>query len=80
MKKILSGFILLSLIFPYSTTSEASPQSSLSEIYKTGKIQLVPELVITDDNLPDGILFMEPRNMSADPEGNIIEIASDFWT
>jgi hypothetical protein len=45
-------FILLSFV-----TYPAPGNPPLGEIYKSGKIELIPELIITSDNLPDDFIM-----------------------
>jgi hypothetical protein len=46
-------------------------QTPLAELYKTGKINLKLDLRITDENLPDGMFFENPMEMTCDEAGNI---------
>jgi hypothetical protein len=41
----------------------------LADIYKTGRVRLVEEIRITDDQLPDHVIFENPRGIADDADG-----------
>jgi hypothetical protein len=61
---VLSFLALIVLLCP-------AGQGSLAEIYKTGKVKFVPEMVIDGRSLPEGVLFVGPVDIALDPSGRI---------
>jgi hypothetical protein len=43
----------------------------LAEIYKTGKVKFVPEMVIDGRSMPEGVLFVGPVDIALDPSGRV---------
>ena len=64
-----AGAVLL--FFTLAVLSSPAERESLAEIYRSGKVRLVPELVIEGRSLPEGILFVGPVDISVDPSGRI---------
>ena len=48
-----------------------SDQGILGDVYKTGKVRFVPEMIINGSSLPDGVLFVGPVDIAFDPAGQI---------
>jgi len=71
MKNIILSIVVIGMLFGMPLSIEAAPQTSLANLYKTGKITLKQELLITDENLPDEMFFENPREVTVDNEGNI---------
>jgi len=44
---------------------------SLAEIYKTGKVRIIPEATITNDSMLDGDIFESPTDLAEDKDANI---------
>jgi len=71
MKKFIFSLIVFGLICGGPFLIKAAPQSSLADLYKTGKVRLEQELLINDDNLPEGIFFQRPMGVTMDHEDNL---------
>ncbi|MCJ7580379.1 MAG: 6-bladed beta-propeller [Candidatus Aminicenantes bacterium] len=71
MKKLFLSQVLIVIFCAGAIQTNASPQTSLTDLYKTGKASLNLELRITDENLPEGTFFQNPMEMTGDQEGNI---------
>ncbi len=71
MKNIILSLIAIVLLLGGPFSLAAAPQTSLADLYKTGKIKLELELLITDENLPEGIFFEHPTGVAGDLDGNI---------
>jgi len=61
------------LIFIMALLCIASPttEKTLSDLYKTGKIRLLPELSLDEDSLPDDVFLESPIDFAIDSEGNL---------
>lgn len=46
-------------------------QGTLAELYRTGKVRLVPELIIDANSLPKDVLFVGLTAVSSDSKGNV---------
>lgn len=62
---------LFILILPYLISSLEGNEKPLSDLYKSGKVRFVPELVIDDNSMPDGVFFERPSDIACDNKGNI---------
>ncbi|MCJ7681471.1 MAG: hypothetical protein MUP70_12145 [Candidatus Aminicenantes bacterium] len=69
MKNSWIGLVLTGLILAVWSPGLVGRGKSLAELYKTGKIRLVPDVVITDENLPDEVYFQMPSGLTVDAEG-----------
>ncbi|MCX6560789.1 MAG: 6-bladed beta-propeller [Candidatus Aminicenantes bacterium] len=47
------------------------PAQSQADLVKTGRVQLVAEARVSDDGLPEGVLFQNPRCLAVDAKGNV---------
>jgi hypothetical protein len=63
---------LLALIIPICSAD----QGSLADVYRSGRIRFVPEMVVDGKSLPEGMLFVGPVEIAFDPSGRIF--ALDF--
>ncbi|MFC2160064.1 6-bladed beta-propeller [Acidobacteriota bacterium] len=71
MKNIILSLIAVALLLGGPFSLVAVPQTSLADLYKTGKIRLEQKLLITDDNLPDEMFFEYASGVTSDNGGNI---------
>ena len=71
MKKITLSLFVFVLLCGGTFMSIAAPQTSLADLYKSGKIRLEQKLLITDENLPEEVYFLDPREVAGDLDGNI---------
>ncbi len=53
-----------------------SPAQAPTELFMTGRVRLVAEARVSDDGLPEGVLFQNPRGLAVDAKGNVY--ISDF--
>jgi len=44
---------------------------SLAELYRSGRVMLVEEVRISDESLPDGLIFQNPRGVAVDAQGRV---------
>ena len=65
------GILLLALSVSTIIDSIPSGQKSLADIYRIGKIRLIPELTINDETLPEDVFLESPRDLAFDASGNI---------
>ena len=75
MKESIKSMLFLLLIFAiYADTdaihADVDPKI-LSDLYKTGKILLRPELALDDQSMPKGVIFESPFDIEEDPRGNV---------
>ncbi len=68
MKESIKSMLFLLLIF--AIHADADPKI-LSDLYKTGKILLRPELTLDDQSMPKGVIFEHPFDIEEDPSGNV---------
>lgn len=71
VKKIILGLVLFSLLCGGPFWAAAAPQTSLADLYKTGKVKLKLELRITDEDLPEEMFFESAMGVAGDQDGNI---------
>ena len=75
MKESVKSILFLLLIFAIYADTDAihadTDQKMLSDLYKTGKIFLRPELVLDDQSMPKGVIFESPFDIEEDPRGNV---------
>ncbi len=71
MKNIILSLFAFVLYLGGPFSLVAAPQTSLAELYKTGKVRLELELRITDDNLPEEMFFESAMGVAGDLDGNI---------
>ncbi len=53
-----------------------SPAQTPADLFKSGRVKLVAEARVSDDGLPEGVLFQNPRCLAVDAKGNVY--VSDF--
>jgi len=58
--------IISSLIYPPLSSGQIP-----ADLFKSGRVLLVEEVRVTDNNLPDTALFQNPRSLAFDSQGNI---------
>jgi hypothetical protein len=46
-------------------------QKPLAELYKTGKVRFVQEIVLDEKTMPKDVLFVGPVDIACDPAGNV---------
>ena len=63
--------ILMALSVSMIIGSTSSGQKSLADIYRTGKIRFIPELIIDDKSFPEDIFFVSPIGICFDDKNNI---------
>ena len=68
MKESIKSMLFLLLIFAIHADAD---QKILSDLYKTGKILLRPELALDDQSMPKGVIFESPFDIEEDPRGNV---------
>lgn len=75
MKESIKSMLFLLLIFAIHADADAihadADPKMLSDLYKTGKILLRPELVLDDQSMPKGVIFESPFDIEEDPRGNV---------
>jgi len=71
VKKIVLSLVLFSLICGGPFWAAVAPQTSLADLYKTGKVKLKLELRITDEDLPEEMFFESAMGVAGDQDGNI---------
>jgi len=71
MKKNILILVVFGLLCGGPFLIAAPQQTSLADLYKSGKIRLEQKLLITDENLPEGSFFENPRGVTGDLDGNI---------
>jgi hypothetical protein len=69
-KAVVSVGAVLSLL-TVSVPICPADQGSLADIYRTGKVRFVPEMVIDGQSLPEGVLFVGPVDIALDPSGHV---------
>ena len=65
-------WIILSVLwisFVSFSTAETFQEKPLAEIYKTGKIKLIPEIIITDASMGGKDFFVGPTDIALDDKG-----------
>ena len=72
-KKFISiiGILFMTLFISTIIGSTSSDQKSLADIYRTGKIRLIPELIIDDKSLPEDVFFEGPADICLDNKNDI---------
>ncbi len=63
--------ILMALSLSMIMGSTSSGQKSLADIYRTGKIRLIPEIIIDDKSLPEDVFFEDPSDICLDNKNSI---------
>jgi len=76
MKKLAILIILVFLITSLSLMAGDAKPQSLKEIYKTGKVRLVEQLRITNDDLPKEAQYNFLEDINQGPNGNIFALDS----
>ncbi|MDH5705046.1 MAG: 6-bladed beta-propeller [Candidatus Aminicenantes bacterium] len=76
MKNSKCLFLLLILLTASFISLEANKKHSLRELYRAGKIRLIPALALDESSMPKEALFGVPVNVVEDSNGNIY--VSDF--
>jgi hypothetical protein len=61
-----AAIALLGLALP-----AASPAQAPADLFKSGRVKLVAEARVSDDALPEGVLFQNPRCLAVDARGNV---------
>ena len=69
MKKIILILIVLGFLSGGSFQIGAALETSLADLYKTGKVKLDLHLRITDEDLPEEMFFENPMEVTCDDEG-----------
>ena len=69
MKKTRTAWILIGVVLAWWVPFLEGESQSLEDLYKTGKIRLVPEVRIADENLPDDVYFQMPSGLAVDGQG-----------
>lgn len=64
-----ASFLVIPVVFSATT-------QSLTDIFKSGKVRVVQDLAITDEELPEEVYFQNPRGIAVHSNGNIC--VSDF--
>jgi len=71
MKNLKFVFLIIFFVLSALAFLSSVEQKPLTEIYKSGKIRLLPELTLNDDSLPEDIFFEAPVDLTFDSEDNI---------
>jgi len=71
MKNIRSLLLFLIVLTAFFAFLEADGQELLADLYRMGKIRLVPEIALDDDSMPEDVFFHNPMAISCDKEGNV---------
>ena len=71
-QKLVSVFaILIMFLSAVAVVSAIPSEKSLAELYRTGKIRLIPELTIDDKSFPEDVFFESPVDICFDSKNNI---------
>jgi len=71
-QKLVSAFsILILFLSEVAVVSSIPSEKSLAELYRTGKIRLIPDLTIDDKSFPEEVFFESPIDMCFDDKNNI---------
>jgi len=71
-QKLVSLFAILIMVLSAAAVVSSIPsEKSLADIYRTGKIRLIPELTINDESFPEDVFFESPIDMCFDDKNNI---------
>jgi hypothetical protein len=49
----------------------AAQIGSLAETYRSGRVKLIEEVRVSDESLPDGLIFQNPRGVAVDAQGRV---------
>lgn len=71
-QKLVSVFAILIMVLSAVAVVRSIPsEKPLAELYRTGKIRLIPELTIDDETLPEDNYLESPRDLAFDASGSI---------
>ena len=76
MKNVRFLFTLFIILTAFFIFLEGNNQKSLADLYRTGKIRLIPALTLDESSMPKEALFGVPVSVVEDRNGNIY--VSDF--
>jgi len=72
-----SKYFLITWVFLFCICAFASSQIPLADLYKTGKVRFVQELVLDDGSMPKNLFFERPTSVVCDDDENIYVLDSD---
>lgn len=71
-KKLVSLFAILIMVLSAAAVVRSIPsEKTLAELYRTGKIRLIPELTIDDKSFPEDVFFESPVDICFDDKSNL---------
>jgi hypothetical protein len=57
------------LVVPILAFSGMSAAQARADLFKSGRVRLVQEVRVTDENLPENAPFQNPRGLAVDAQG-----------
>jgi len=76
MRYLRHSIIFPLLLYLVLINSSFGQQKSLADIYKTGKVQFIPEITIDDSTLPKDVFFVGYGDIAVDGDGNVYVLDS----